>query len=160
MKTIKLETAITVYESEQELPATYLHALNEARAALEDAYAPYSNFFVGAAAIMENGALVKGANQENAAYPMCLCAERVALGSASMLHPDVPINILAIAVKNPNKEIDAPAAPCGSCRQAICEMEYRQKSPIKILLPGREGTVLEFPSGISMLPLSFSGDFL
>lgn len=160
MKTIKLETAITAYENEQELPKDYLHALNEARAALKNAYAPYSNFFVGAAAIMDNGALVKGANQENAAYPICLCAERVVLGSAAMLHPNVLIKVLAIAVKNPNKALDTPAAPCGSCRQAICEMEYKQKAPIKILLPGSKGAVLEFPSGASMLPLSFNGDFL
>jgi cytidine deaminase len=160
MKKMKIETAFTVYDNEQELPPAYLHVLNEARAARKDAYAPYSNFFVGAAALLDNGALVKGANQENAAYPICMCAERVALGSASMLHQDVPISVLAIAVHNPNKKLDAPAAPCGSCRQAICEMEYRQQKPIKILLPGKEGTVLEFASGKSLLPLNFNGDFL
>jgi len=160
MKQIKLETPITIYESVEELPTAQRQAMEYAAAALKEAYAPYSNFFVGAAALLENGQIVKGANQENAAYPMCLCAERVALGTVSMQYPGIAVKLLAITIKNPRKSIEQPAAPCGSCRQAICELEQRQGQPISILLRGETGPIWEIPSGASILPLGFNNSFL
>jgi cytidine deaminase len=160
MKKILIETPVTIYENQNELPAAYQQAMQAAVEALEDAYAPYSRFLVGAAAILENQAIIKGANQENAAYPMCLCAERTALGAAAMLHPGVNVRMLAITVKNLQMVIEEPAAPCGACRQVICELEGRQKSPITLLLRGEKGAIWELPSGASILPLGFNGSFL
>ena len=160
MKKITLETPLIIYEEQHEMPEEYQHLMSIARKALKDAYAPYSHFYVGAAALLQDGSIITGANQENAAYPMCLCAERVALGTASMQYPNIPIKVMAITVKNPEKEVIQPAAPCGSCRQAICEMENRQQQSIILLLQGEQGPVYEISSGASILPLSFSGEYL
>ena len=160
MKKITLETPLIIYERQNEMPEEYQQLMSTARKALEDAYAPYSHFYVGAAALLQDGSIVTGANQENAAYPMCLCAERVALGTASMQHPNIPIKVMAITVKNPAKEIIQPAAPCGSCRQAICEMENRQQQAIILLLQGEQGPIYEISSGASILPLNFNGEYL
>jgi cytidine deaminase len=160
MKKIKLEMPVTIYETMDELPTTHQDVFDAAYAALDDAYAPYSKFHVGVGMRLENGTIIKGANQENAAYPMCLCAERVALGTASMQHKGVAIQVMAIVVRNISKLIETPAAPCGSCRQAIYEMEQRQKEGITILLRGEVGPIWEIPSGNHLLPLSFNSDFL
>jgi cytidine deaminase len=160
MKEITINTKFKAYDSRAELPEQYRRLLESARAAREEAYAPYSHFFVGAAALLANGAIVIGANQENAAYPMCLCAERVALGNAAMQFPRIPIVALAICVRNPHKPIAEPAAPCGSCRQAICEAEERQAQPIALLLQGDEGPAYLLESGKDLLPLGFHRGFL
>jgi cytidine deaminase len=160
MKEITLSTKLKAYDKQEELPERYRKLLEKARAAREEAYAPYSCFYVGAAALLEDGNIAIGANQENAAYPMCLCAERVALGNAAMQYPRTPIVAMAISVRNPNKEIVEPAAPCGSCRQAICESEDRQGQPIALILQGAKGPVYLLESGKSILPLGFHKGFL
>lgn len=160
MEKRQLTTTIQVYRTEEDLPPSYQRVLRAAKENLAKAYAPYSRFRVSAVALLEDGTLVEGANQENAAYPMCLCAERVALGNAAMLHPGQRIDLMAITIQNEQKVIDRPAAPCGSCRQAICEMEQRQGHPIKLLLHGETGEVWEVRAGTDLLPLGFSGDFL
>jgi len=131
-----------------------------AKSSLENAYAPYSNFHVGAAILLENGKMLGGSNQENAAYPMCLCAERVALSAVASQYPNLLIKTMAITVKAPNQIIGQPAMPCGSCRQALCEKEYQQKHPIRLVIRGEEGPIYCFQSAKDILPFSFDASFL
>lgn len=134
--------------------------LSLATTSLAHAHAPYSNFRVGAAVLLENGMLLGGSNQENAAYPMCLCAERVALAAAASQQPDATIVKMAITVKAPNQIIDKPAMPCGSCRQAICEIEHKQQSSIELIIRGEKGVIYIFKSAKDILPFSFDATFL
>ena len=134
--------------------------LERAWAACEMAYAPYSGFQVGVALLLDNGEVIEGANQENAAYPMCICAEPVALSRAKVQFPQAKIRWMAIRVKNRARPALEPAAPCGACRQIISEYEGRQGAPIGLLLQGQEGQVYKFDEIAPLLPLSFSGRFL
>lgn len=160
MKHKTFQTRINIYDRPEALPGPEQRLLKAAWKALELAYAPYSHFNVGAAALLESGAIASGANQENAAYPMCLCAERVALGNAALNHPEETILLLAIVIRNTRKVVKQPAGPCGSCRQAISEMEERQHRPIRLLLQGDGEEVYEIPSGRDLLPLGFNSRFL
>lgn len=117
-------------------------------------FAPYSHFHVGAAALLENGITVIGANQENAAFPSGLCGERACIFSAQSQYPDQPIRILAIAARNGEKQTEEPVTPCGSCRQVILQMEQRYHRPVKILLCGT-GKYYRVNSIHDLLPLSF-----
>jgi cytidine deaminase len=134
-------------EGERELVNTAIQATN-------NSYANYSHFYVGAAVRLENGLVVIGANQENAAFPSGLCAERTAIFAAQAQHPDQPITTLAIAARNDNGLLASPVTPCGACRQVILEIEDRYKRPIRILLYGTEG-VYCIKSVKDLLPLSF-----
>lgn len=119
------------------------------------AYAPYSKFNVGAALLLKDGTIVEGNNQENVAYPSGLCAERVALFSAGASYPDLPVvSIAVVALKN--GEIQPSISPCGSCRQVMLETEQRAGHPVRILLCGREQTVIT-SSARDLLPFSFLG---
>lgn len=160
MKEISLTTTLKVFSSVEELTPDYRQLLESARMATRNAYAPYSRFLVGAAALLENGLIISGANQENAAYPMCLCAERVVLGTIHSQYPGQRIQALAITVDNLHKAISQPAAPCGACRQVIFEMELRQQAAMGILLQGSEGDIYWLESGKLLLPLGFDGSFL
>ncbi|RMF28180.1 MAG: cytidine deaminase, partial [Bacteroidetes bacterium] len=128
--------------------------------AREQAYAPYSHFQVGAALRLADGRILSGGNLENAAYPLCLCAERVVLAAAHALHPGVPPHALAITVHNSRKTIDRPAAPCGACRQVLAEAEARFSQPIRLLLQGDVGPILVFESVQQLLPFGFESSFL
>lgn len=156
----KLTISYSAYASSADLPEQSATLLAAAVQALDHAYAPYSNFYVGAAILLKNGEIISGANQENAAYPLCLCAERVALAAAHAQYPNVAVSAIAVTVKNPKQVIDAPAAPCGACRQVICETERRYGQPIQVLLQGETGEIFAFASGKAMLPLSFDGSYL
>lgn len=134
--------------------------LMAASQALELSYAPYSNFNVGAALLLDNGYIIQGANQENASYPLCICAERVALYNASIQHPSKIITDLAIIARNNHKVIEKPVPPCGACRQVIAEYEQRQQAPIRLLLISENHIILEFLGIESLLPFSFDGTFL
>jgi cytidine deaminase len=134
--------------------------MNSAIGARRNAYAPYSNFYVGAAVLLENGAIVIGSNQENASYPSGLCAERVAIFQAGALYPGVTIKAVAITATSKNYIVKQAAAPCGNCRQAMIEYEQKQKQPIKILLMGEQGEVVQFNSLLDILPLAFNNSFL
>lgn len=124
------------------------------------AYAPYSGFRVGAAALTANGQVAAGANQENASYPLCMCGERVALYHCAVRHPGEVITTLAIVVQG-KKPLSAPAPPCGACLQVIREFETRQGAhPIRMLLKADANEIWEVPSAEAMLPFSFDGSFL
>src|SRR5436309_10441734 len=123
MKENKFDFNYIVYDSIEELQEDEKWLLNEAREDTAQAYAPYSNFQVGAVAKMANGEIVAGSNQENASFPVGLCAERVLLASISSLFPRIPVDIIAISYKSDNQKSDHPISPCGICRQALQEFE-------------------------------------
>ncbi len=155
MKELELKSVIQACQME-ELSAEEQHLVNLAIEATSRSYAPYSHFHVGAAVRLENGEEIIGCNQENAAYPSGLCAERTALFSAGAQYPDVPVRMLAIAARGTDGELQyEPVGPCGSCRQVIIESETRAKNPIRILLYGRK--CIYVIDGIrQLMPLTFS----
>src|SRR6185503_18185736 len=141
MKKDEYSFSFEVYESIDELSEQDAWLLNEAREVTEHAYAPYSHFHVGAVAKLSNGEIVAGSNQENASFPVGLCAERVLLGSASSLYPKVPILSLAVSYQAGSGASDHPISPCGICRQSLQEYEMRVKHPIRLILGGMEGKI-------------------
>ena len=134
--------------------------LTAAEKALKNSYAPYSGFNVAAAARLKNGTIVTGWNTENAAYPMCLCAEPATLAAAASLHPGVPVVAMAITVRSANQTVDQPASPCGSCRQQLLEHETRFATPVRLILRGEVGPVYVFASAADLLPFGFAGTLL
>ena len=137
MKDLTITSVIKVYEYD-ELNDTDRALLDDAIEATRRSYAPYSHFSVGAAALLANGVVVTGTNQENAAYPSGLCAERTTLFYANSQYPDQAVVTLAIAARTEKDFIDTPIPPCGACRQVILETEKRYKQPIRILLYGKK----------------------
>ncbi|WP_435579173.1 cytidine deaminase [Gilvibacter sp.] len=160
MKEQKITTTFDVYPNLEALPAEAKFLMQKAIAAREDAYAPYSKFKVGAAVALENGVYVIGSNQENAAYPSGLCAERVAIFSAGANHPGVAITQIAITATAPDYELKEPVTSCGACRQAMLEYEYKQESEIEIFFMGASGSVVKTKSVANLLPLNFNSSFL
>lgn len=160
MKKEQFQAIYEVYESPAELPEMDASLLSKARQVLENAYAPYSRFHVGAALLLENGEIVSGCNQENASFPLALCAERVALSAVESRFPGSKVLAMAIAVRYEKRKVERPAAPCGACRQVIVEKEWRQQSPMRIILQGESGQVLIFSSCRDLLPLTFDPDYL
>ena len=151
-KTIEIHLQEWQYEELSESDRTLVDLAKEATFS---SYAPYSKFSVGAALRLENGDVVKGCNNENAAYPVTLCAERTAIFSAQAQYPNVPIVELAVAARNVKGEfVVKPVSPCGSCRQVIAEQEYRYKRNIRVMMVGEEG-ILVADSVKDLLPLSF-----
>lgn len=131
--------------------------LQKAWEACDSAYAPYSGFFVGASLRLENGLTVTGNNQENSAYPSGLCAERVALFSASSQYPGVAFESLAVVAKTEIFMLDNPATPCGGCRQVIAEYEMLSGKPIRIILQGNSEKIWIVDGIANLLPLMFHG---
>ncbi|MFL5787027.1 MAG: cytidine deaminase [Flavisolibacter sp.] len=160
MKENKFEFNYRVYDSIDELSDEERKLLNEARAVTAQAYAPYSNFQVGAVAKMANGEIVAGSNQENASYPVGLCAERVLLASISSLFPRIPVETIAVSYKSDNQKSDHPISPCGICRQALQEFEGRVDHPIQLILGGMTGPVYVIDSASRLLPLAFTSEEL
>ena len=152
----QLQINITVFESENELSKEDLFLLNQARKATERAYSPYSNFSVGAAILLHNNEIVLGSNQENAAYPSGLCAERTAIFSASVQFPNEIIQTIAIAAKPEGKTDFIAISPCGSCRQVMSEYENKQKQPIRMIMEGENKSIYSISSIADLLPLKFS----
>ncbi|HEU5290258.1 MAG TPA: cytidine deaminase [Cyclobacteriaceae bacterium] len=136
------------------------YLVHKAKEAAAHAYAPYSKFHVGAAMILDDGTIVTGSNQENASYPLCMCAERVALYAMSSLYAGRRITKMAIvANKKGHKEL-TPAASCGACRQVMVEFEERQHKPFEVILYAAEDKWIKTPSAVSLLPFVFSKDNL
>jgi cytidine deaminase len=155
MKQLKLEIAIDVIAHYSELTAIEAELCEAAILAKANAYAIYSNFQVGSALLLDNGKIVSGSNQENAVYPLTLCAERVAIFAASHQYPNTKINKIAIATSFERETLAAPIFPCGSCRQVIREQEVRYDSPIEVLLIGHTNQVYRVWSVQEILPFSF-----
>ena len=145
-----------MYESIDELNEQDAWLLSEAREVTQHAYAPYSHFQVGAIAKLANGEIVAGSNQENASFPVGICAERVLLASAASLFPKIPIETMAISYNNQNGDSSHPISPCGMCRQSLLEYESRVHQPIRIILGGLTGKVYIIDKASMLLPLSFT----
>ena len=160
MKKLEIKTSFQVFEAVEELGEAGQQLLAAAKSALANAYAPYSNFSVGAAVRLQNGKVITSSNYENAAYPLTVCAEHSALIAAANQYPDSPVVAVAITVKNPSQVIDQPALPCGSCRQVIHETELKNKHEIQVILQGETGMIYVFEKGSDMLPLAFDSHFL
>jgi cytidine deaminase len=155
-KKISFTHSFNVYNSEKELNDTDKNLLLAAKEALKKAYAPYSQFYVGAAVLLANGVTVTGNNQENAAYPSGLCAERVAIFHASSQYPDQKIIAIAVSAKTNHRVLDKPISPCGACRQSISEYEVKFNSDIRLIMGGETGEVYVSDSAANLLPLTFS----
>jgi len=155
-----MEKELKYYASREELEKPLLDLVSIAAEAVHDSYAPYSNFYVGAAVLLDNGVVVKGSNFENASYPLCLCAERVALGSVHSQYPDAKVISIAVTAKNPKQKVTEPVAPCGACRQVLLEYEQKQGTPLQVIMFGETGKVLVCSSSESLLPLAFGHKFL
>lgn len=155
MKNLELKTIIRECQLE-ELDQQEQHLVELAIEATSRSYAPYSRFRVGAALLLNNGVEIVGCNQENAAFPATLCAERSAIFAAGSQYPDVPVKVLAIAARTPNGELQAePVSPCGTCRQVIIETETRFKQPVRLLMFG-SNRIYVVDSIRQLMPLSFS----
>ncbi|HEU4718638.1 MAG TPA: cytidine deaminase [Bacteroidia bacterium] len=155
MKKIILSATIKEFSGDSELPGNDLDLLKRARFAAENAYAPYSQFNVGAALKLRSGEVVTGNNQENVAYPSGLCAERVAVFSASANHPGEEIEAIAVSCFSVKTGSAQPFSPCGACRQVLAEYEQKQGKNIRIILGGRTGNILVIDSVRDLLPLAF-----
>jgi cytidine deaminase len=160
MKIDEYKFEYEVYDSIDELKEEDAWLLQEAREVTEHAYAPYSHFQVGAIAKMANGEIVAGSNQENASFPVGLCAERVLLASASSLYPKMPIESIAVSYRSDNGHSDHPISPCGICRQALQEFGNRVGYPVRLILGGMEGKVFIIPDASLLLPLGFTSEEL
>lgn len=160
MKENKFEFQYRVYDDIGELNEDDAGLLKAARKITKQAYAPYSNFYVGAVALLENGETIAGTNQENASYPVGICAERVLLGSAATLYPETPIKSMAISYHNNEGKNSRPISPCGMCRQALLEFETRTKKQIRIILSGQEGKIYIIESAGLLLPFAFTNEEL
>lgn len=153
MKTINLNIAIRHCQLD-ELTDADRELIDHAMKATDNAYAEYSHFYVGAALRLANGRIVIGANQENAAFPSGLCAERTAVFSAQANFPDQSIESLALVARNDNGLVDSPVTPCGACRQVLLGVEERYGRPMRILMYGKSGVYI-VGSVKDLLPLSF-----
>lgn len=160
MKIEILQLELITYASETELPVDDQALLLKAKEAAVQAYAPYSKFKVGAAVLLSNGLVITGNNQENAAYPSGLCAERVALYFANAAYPDQTVEAIAITAIGSISVIKEPISPCGACRQVMAEYENKSKKPMRVILQGQEGAVLVLPAMKHLLPFSFTDDTL
>ncbi len=156
----EIHFSVEIYQSDAELNAADAALLEAARQTTAKAYAPYSQFRVGAVAALVTGDIVAGTNQENASYPVGICAERVLLSTLASQHPDVAVNTIAISYDNRHGESDRPISPCGICRQSLTEYEERVKQPIRIILGGLKGEVYILEKASHLLPLSFSANDL
>lgn len=156
MKEVKIESTFFIYESLSELPVDIQSLMANAVEAREKAYAPYSNFYVGAAILLDNGEIIIGNNQENASYPSGLCAERTAIYYAGAKYPKAKILKMAITAASQNQKTTKPIPPCGACRQSIAEYEVKQNAPIEIYFMGETGSIAKSNSLSNLLPFVFN----
>jgi cytidine deaminase len=160
MKEITITTSFTAYNTVSELPDEIQKLMEQAIAIRKNAYAPYSKFRVGVAILLDNGQIVLGSNQENAAYPSGLCAERVAIFQAGAIYPEAKILKMAITAASDTNKTTIPIPPCGACRQSIAEYETKQNAPIEIYFMGELGDIYKSESLKNLLPFLFDKNFL
>ncbi len=158
MREIKITTSVTEYLND-ELSNDIQKLVELAKEQTQKSYAPYSEFRVGAAVLLENGEVILGNNQENAAYPSGLCAERTAIFYANSQYPNVPVEKIAVAAFTNNEFTPQPITPCGGCLQVLTETETRFKKPITVILYGKKKTYV-LKNVKSLMPLSFEKDSL
>ena len=158
MKEYNLTAKMRAYQW-NELSDEQREVVSIAKEQTKNSYSPYSHFRVGAAAKLANGVIMRGANQENAAYPSGLCAERTALFAAGAQYPDQPVTRLAIACYTDGHFTQEPGSPCGACRQVMVETEHRYGGKMEVLLYGEEATYV-FESAADLLPLIFVSENL
>ena len=144
--------------SQEELENNDLMLVKAAQEATAGSWSPYSGFSVGAALLLDDGTVVTGSNQENAAYPSGLCAERTALFTAGHAHPGKAVVALAIAARNEKGFTAQPITPCGACRQVLAETEQRGGKPIRYILYGTQGTMIIEGGTDAILPFCFGAD--
>ena len=155
----EIKSILTDYNSPAELDEILQKLIEKAKQAAETAYAPYSKFKVGAAVLLENGEIIQGNNQENAAYPSGLCAERVAIFYANSKYPNTAIKSIAVTAYTNNGFIEEPIPPCGSCLQVMLESEKRYNNQIQVILYG-ENKVTSAENINQFLPVSFNKEML
>jgi cytidine deaminase len=156
MSAQKVFVTYNVLGSVDELPPADAELMRAALEATQLSYAPYSHFRVGAAARMKSGAIIKGSNQENASYPVGICAERTLLSVASTLYPGEPIETMAVTAAGSRDVV----SPCGICRQSLLEFQGRTGHPLRLLMGGEEGPVWVVEDARTLLPLAFTTDNL
>ena len=160
MKEINTGSTAFIYEDINELSDVDKNLMKVAVEATKTAYAPYSGFNVGAALLMEDGSIIIGNNQENAAYPSGMCSERVAIWKAGSSFPNKKVKKIAITAVSSNKQLDKPVGPCGACRQTLLEYEINQKEDVEVFFMGEIGNVVKTSSIASLLPFSFDSSYL
>jgi cytidine deaminase len=160
MKEIIINAQFLVYDTLTDLPLDIENLMKQAIIARKNAYAPYSKFKVGTAILLDNGKIILGSNQENAAYPSGLCAERVAIFAAGANYPNSKIVSMAITAASDNNTTNTPIPPCGSCRQSIAEYEIKQVQAIEIYFMGETGEIYKSSSLKNLLPLMFDKKYL
>ncbi len=160
MKEIDFSLKAKMFDSVLELSKDEQNLMGKAITARNNAYAPYSKFQVGAAILLDNNIIITGNNQENAAYPSGMCAERVAIWSAGAQYPNMIVKKIAITAASSEIEVKNPVGPCGACRQALYEYEFNQKEPIEIIFMGEIGKIIKVTSLASLLPFSFDSSYL
>jgi cytidine deaminase len=160
LKKIEFTTVLQEFDSVEALPQKEKELVQAALDATKSSYAPYSKFHVGAAVRLKNGKCISGSNQENVAYPSGLCAERVAIFSATTQYPGIPVEAIAITAVSGEFEVNFPVTPCGACRQVLSEYESIYGQNIKMILTGHSGKVLVVEKVEDLLPLSFKADKL
>jgi cytidine deaminase len=159
VKRKEIRISYNEWDSVDELPEELGQLIHAAREISTKAWSPYSGFCVGAAVRLANGTIITGNNQENAAYPSGLCAERTALFYANANYPDIPVEAIAVSARNAGGMVREPVKPCGSCRQVMLETETRYNHPVKIILDG-QNSILVFDGIDTLLPMSFKRDAL
>jgi cytidine deaminase len=160
MNELKIVSKFTVFENSEELSSQDKILFSRAVEARKNAYAPYSKFSVGASLLLENGLILTGSNQENAAYPSGMCAERVAIWNAASQYPNLKIQKIFISARSTLHKVDRPVSPCGACRQAISEYEVKQANNIEIFFTGETGKIIKSNSINDLLPLAFDNSLL
>jgi len=160
MEEIIITSKFIAYNTIEELPVEIQHLFKQATQAQKNAYAPYSKFRVGVALVLDNEKIILGTNQENAAYPSGLCAERVALFQAASNFPTSKISKMVITASSETSNTPPPIPPCGACRQSIAEYEIKQESPIEIYFMGEIGKIYKSGSLKNLLPLIFNKKLL
>jgi cytidine deaminase len=156
MKPVDIVCHLTEYENLDELSTEDRNLVQAAKESASNAYAPYSHFLVGAAILLDNGQVIRGNNQENASYPIGLCAERVAAFSAHANFPGIGFKTVAVTAKSNQFSINKPVPPCGACRQAMVEYEHLFGKNIRVIMTGESGKILIADSVSALLPFQFT----
>ena len=160
MKELIINSKFTIYENISELSKEDNELYVKAIEARDIAYAPYSHFSVGVSLLLDNGKIIMGNNQENAAYPSGMCAERIAVWNAASQFPNAKILKIFITAKSSDHTVDKPVSPCGACRQTIAEYEFKQSKNIEMFFTGETGKIVHAASLDELLPFTFNNSHL